>query len=78
MSIIQNIQSMFQVGACKKIKSIKNMNDNISLVIKGPKQDIMVYIKLQKSMMKKYEWQHFVSYQKTNTGYTSNGLYQNF
>lgn len=45
---------MFQVGACKK-KSIKNINDNISLVIKGPKQDIMVYIKLQKSMMKKYE-----------------------
>lgn len=39
---------MFQVGACKKKKSIKNMNDNISLVIKGPKQDIMVYIKLQK------------------------------
>lgn len=78
MSIIQYIQSMFQVGACKKKKSIKNMNDNISLVIKGPKQDIMVYIKLQKSMMKKYEWQHFVSYQKSKTGYTSNGLYQNF
>lgn len=78
MSIIQNIQSMFQVGACKKKKSIKNMNDNISLVIKGPKHDIMVYIKLQKSMMKKYEWQHVVSYQKTKTGYTINGLYQNF
>lgn len=45
MSIIQNIQSMFQVGACKK-----------------------------KKKQQKYEWQHFVSYQRTKTGY--NGLYQ--
>lgn len=77
MSIIQYIQSMFQVGACKKKKHQKYEWQHF-IVIKGPKQDIMVYIKLQKSMMKKYEWQHFVSYQKTNTGYTSNGLHQNF
>lgn len=35
-------------GCWQKKKNMKNMNDNISFVIKRLKQDLMVYIKLLK------------------------------
>lgn len=35
-------------SGCLQKKNMKNMNDNISFVIKRLKQDLMVYIKLLK------------------------------
>lgn len=35
-------------SGCLQKKTMKNMNDNISFVIKRLKQDLMVYIKLLK------------------------------